>query len=165
MSHEKLLRFRLRPVPRGGQLPRLRRYGGKPFGGTCVLGECCKAQGCETPGSCFSGTCAVKEQLIREFNDLHIPHMGPVDGLKCPARLLHQPGVHLARRPEGKVLEDGRVYLGNQLEKQDGSCRCATALPPTKTGCWCANTATTAATRSLWCTSAGKVTIQENELC
>ena len=49
--------------------------GGKPFGGTCVLGECCKAQGCETPGSCFSGTCAVKEQLIREFNDLHIPHM------------------------------------------------------------------------------------------
>lgn len=22
--------------------------GGKPFGGTCVLGECCKAQGCET---------------------------------------------------------------------------------------------------------------------
>ena len=32
--------------------------GGKPFGGTCVLGECCKAQGCESPGSCFSGKCA-----------------------------------------------------------------------------------------------------------
>ena len=25
--------------------------GGTPFGGTCVLGECCKAQGCESPGS------------------------------------------------------------------------------------------------------------------
>ncbi len=46
--------------------------GGKPFGGTCVLGECCKAQGCESPASCFSGKCALKEQLIREFNDLHI---------------------------------------------------------------------------------------------
>ena len=57
--------------------------GGKPFGGTCVLGECCKAQGCGTPGSCFSGTCAVKEQLIREFNDLHIPHMGPVTDLNA----------------------------------------------------------------------------------
>ena len=57
--------------------------GGKPFGGTCVLGECCKAQGCGTPGSCFSGTCAVKEQLIREFNGLHIPHMGPVTDLNA----------------------------------------------------------------------------------
>ncbi len=53
--------------------------GGKPFGGTCVLGECCKAQGLEytLPG-----------------------------GQKV------------------KFWEDGRVYLGNQLEKQDGSCRC-----------------------------------------
>ena len=57
--------------------------GGRPFGGTCVLGECCKAQGCESPGSCFSGNCALKEQLIKEFNDLHVPGMDRVTDLNA----------------------------------------------------------------------------------
>ena len=87
--------------------------GGKPFGGTCVLGECCKAQGCESPASCFSGKCALKEQLIREFNDLHIPHMGRVTDLNA-----------LPGGQKVKFWEDGRVYLGNQLCKHDGSGRC-----------------------------------------
>lgn len=89
-----------------------------------MLGECCKAQGCETPGSCFSGTCAVKEQLIREFNDLHIPHMGPVTDLNALTGSYINLEYTLPGGQKVKFWEDGRVYLGNQLEKQDGSCRC-----------------------------------------
>ena len=57
--------------------------GGKPFGGTCVLGECCKSQGCGTPGQCFSGTCALKEQLIQEFNALRVPGLDQVTDLNA----------------------------------------------------------------------------------
>ncbi len=89
--------------------------GGKPFGGTCVLGECCKAQGCESPASCFSGKCALKEQLIREFNDLHIPHMGRVTDLNALPGSYINLEYTLPGGQKVKFWEDGRVYLGNQL--------------------------------------------------
>ena len=89
-----------------------------------MLGECCKAQGCESPASCFSGKCALKEQLIREFNDLHIPHMGRVTDLNALPGSYINLAYTLPGGQKVKFWEDGRVYLGNQLEKQDGSGRC-----------------------------------------
>lgn len=97
---------------------------GKPYGGTCVLGECCKAGGCAAPGSCFSGQCSLKEQLCGEFNALHIPGMEKVTDLNA------LPGSYINLEytlPSGqkvKVWDDKRVYLGNQLCKGDGSGRC-----------------------------------------
>ena len=96
---------------------------GKPYGGTCVLGECCKAGGCAAPGSCFSGQCSLKEQLCGEFNALHIPGMEQVTDLNA------LPGSYINLEytlPSGqkvKVWDDKRVYLGNQLCKGDGSGR------------------------------------------
>ena len=98
--------------------------GGKPFGGTCVLGECCKAQGCESPGSCFSGKCALKEQLIKEFNDLHVPGMDRVTDLNALPGSYINLEYTLESGQKIKFWEDGRVYLGNQLCKHDGSGRC-----------------------------------------
>lgn len=97
---------------------------GKPQGGTCVLGECCKAEGCDVPGSCFSGKCGLKEQLIGEFNALGIPGMETVTDLNA------LPGSYINLEytlPSGqkvKFWNDQRIYLGNQLCKQDGSGRC-----------------------------------------
>ena len=71
--------------------------GGKPFGGTCPIAECCKSGGCENHGQAFAAPCRLKEQLIAEFNALDIPDMEEVD--------------------------DNKVYLGNQLHKK-GSDRC-----------------------------------------
>ena len=98
--------------------------GGKPLGGTCVLGECCKAQGCESPGSCFSGKCALKERLIKEFNDLHVPGMDRVTDLNALPGSYINLEYTLESGQKIKFWEDGRVYLGNQLCKHDGSGRC-----------------------------------------
>ena len=52
--------------------------GGKPFGGTCPIAECCKSGGCENHGQAFAAPCRLKEQLIAEFNALDIPDMEEV---------------------------------------------------------------------------------------
>ena len=89
-----------------------------------MLGECCKAQGCESPGSCFSGQCALKEQLIKEFNELHIPGMDRVTDLNALPGSYINLEYTLESGQKIKFWEDGRVYLGNQLCKHDGSGRC-----------------------------------------
>ena len=98
--------------------------GGKPFGGTCVLGECCKAQGCGTPGSCFSGECALKERLLQEFNQLGVPGLGTVTDLNALPGSYINLEYTLPGSQKVKFWEDGRVYLGNQICKGDGSGRC-----------------------------------------
>ena len=110
--------------PAAATCPGCAATGGKPFGGTCVLGECCKAQGCESPGSCFSGKCALKEQLIKEFNDLHVPGMDRVTDLNALPGSYINLEYTLESGQKIKFWEDGRVYLGNQLCKHDGSGRC-----------------------------------------
>ena len=110
--------------PAAATCPGCAATGGKPFGGTCVLGECCKAQGCESPGSCFSGKCALKERLIKEFNDLHVPGMDRVTDLNALPGSYINLEYTLESGQKIKFWEDGRVYLGNQLCKHDGSGRC-----------------------------------------
>ena len=89
-----------------------------------MLGECCKAGGCESPGSCFSGECALKERLIKEFNGLRVPGMDRVTDLNALPGSYINLEYTLPGGQKAKFWEDGRVYLGNQICKGDGSGRC-----------------------------------------
>lgn len=110
--------------PAAATCPGCAATGGKPFGGTCVLGECCKAQGCNTPGQCFSGTCALKEQFIQEFNALRVPGMDQVTDLNALPGSYINLEYTLPGGQKVKFWDDSRVYLGNQLCKHVGSGRC-----------------------------------------
>ena len=72
----------------------------------------------------FSGKCALKEQLIKEFNDLHVPGMDRVTDLNALPGSYINLEYTLESGQKIKFWEDGRVYLGNQLCKHDGSGRC-----------------------------------------
>ena len=67
---------------------------------------------------------AFKRQLVQEINDLHVEGMPKVEKLNA----LVGRYVNLAYRlPDGstvKFLEDGKTYLGNQLESEFGGNRC-----------------------------------------
>ncbi|MGI6254027.1 MAG: DUF3795 domain-containing protein [Acutalibacter sp.] len=97
---------------------------GKPYGGTCVLGECCKAKGCAAPGSCFSGHCPLKEQLAEEFNALGIPGMEKVTDLNTLPGSFINLEYTLPGGQKVKFWDDKRMYVVNQLCKHDGSGRC-----------------------------------------
>ena len=92
--------------------------GGKPFGDTCPIAECCKSGGCENHGQAFAAPCRLKEQLIAEFNALDIPDMEEVKSLNA----LLGAYVNLSYTlPSGQAIrfwDDNKVYLGNQLHKK-----------------------------------------------
>lgn len=96
---------------------------GHPFGGTCVIGVCCEKNGCENCGHSFEAPCAMKEELIKEFNALGIEDMEEVTSLNA----LHGAYINLQYTLPGgeqiKFWDDDRVYLGNQMRKKD-SDRC-----------------------------------------
>jgi len=90
---------------------------GRPYGGTCVIAVCCAGGRCDCAGHSFEKQCHLKEKLIREFNDLNIPDMEKVTKLNA----LHGAYINLEYTlPSGqkvKLLDDSRVYLGNQMQK------------------------------------------------
>ena len=96
---------------------------GKPFpgAGVCPLAGCCREKGQDQCGQCAS--CGLKDRLIQEFNALKIPGMEEITGLNT------LPGSYINLEytmPGGqkvKLLDDSRVYLGNQVCKA-GSGRC-----------------------------------------
>jgi len=89
---------------------------GRPFHNECVTAECYKAGGEE----CFL---TYKNDLIEEFNALGIEDMPTITEL-CPLNgafvNLEYP---LPNRKKIKLLEDSKIYLGYQVEK-NGSDRC-----------------------------------------
>ena len=95
-----------------------------PLAAPACWGECCKSQGCNIPGQCFSGTCALKEQLIQEFNALRVPGMDQVTDLNALPGSYINLEYTLPGGQKVKFWDDSRVYLGNQLCKHDGSGRC-----------------------------------------
>lgn len=84
--------------------------GGHPLGGECITAACLKRGGQE----CFQ---AFKAQAMAEFNSLGIPDLPQITEL-CP---LCGAYVNLEYTlPNGqrvKLLEDGKIYLGYQVEK------------------------------------------------
>ena len=97
--------------------------GGRPFGGECILAACCRESGCENKGHCYEAFCRLKDRLIAEFNALEIPDMEPVTSLNALKGSYINLTYTLANGERVKLLEDEKVYLGNQLEKRGGD-RC-----------------------------------------
>ena len=96
---------------------------GRPFnGGECILAACCRTRKQEYCAQC-GGVCGLKGPLIAEINALGIPGMAEVTDLNA------LPGAYINLAytlPNGqvvKMLEDEKIYLGNQIEKA-GSGRC-----------------------------------------
>lgn len=89
---------------------------GRPFGGECVAAECYKSGG----EACFV-TC--KKQLIEEFNALGIADMPKITELCQLCGSFVNLEYTLPNGEKVKLLEDTKVYLGYQVEKQ-GSDRC-----------------------------------------
>lgn len=88
---------------------------GHPFGGTCIAAECIKRGGQEE-------FLKLKDTLISEFHALGI------EGLEVKElHLLNGFFVNLeyplANGQSVKLLEDKKIYLGNQIERP-GSDRC-----------------------------------------
>ena len=100
-----------------------RETGGRPFhGGECILFTCCQGRGQADCSPC-GGVCGLKAPLIAAFNALGIPDMAEVTDLNA------LPGAYINLAytlPNGqvvKLLEDEKIYLGNQIEKKNSS-RC-----------------------------------------
>lgn len=97
--------------------------GGRPFGGSCMIAECCGSTGCGNSGKCFESSCRLKEKLIAEFNALGIRDMEEVTDLNA----LWGGYVNLEYTlPSGQTIrfwDDDRIYLGNQICKKN-SDRC-----------------------------------------
>ena len=91
---------------------------GKPFGGTCVVGLCCKAGKCPNCGQVFSKECRLMQAALDEFNSLGIYGMEKIDSLN----LLVGSDINLQfNLPGGQIVkfwDDKRVYLGTQIKKR-----------------------------------------------
>lgn len=88
---------------------------GRPFGAACVVASCCQKG--------KSTLCELKEKLIAAFHALDIADMEAITDLHA----LKGSFVNLEYTlPSGqivKLLDDNRIYLGNQVHKS-GSNRC-----------------------------------------
>ncbi len=89
---------------------------GSPFGGECVAAQCYKTGG----ENCFI---AYKNRLIEEFNVLGIADMPPVTELTPLIGAFVNLEYALLNGEKIKLLDDSKIYLGCQVEKQS-SDRC-----------------------------------------
>ena len=64
----------------------------------------------------------VKRQIIREFNDLHVPGMPEVQTLNFLMGEYINMEYTLPSGQKAKLLDDQTTYLANQLEVKDGRC-------------------------------------------
>ncbi|HIZ17372.1 MAG TPA: DUF3795 domain-containing protein [Firmicutes bacterium] len=96
---------------------------GRPFGGSCMIAECCKDKGCENCGKFFESQCELKERLISEFNELGIEDMEKVTSLNALRGSFVNLEYTLPSSDTIKFWDDNKIYLGNQICKK-GSDRC-----------------------------------------
>lgn len=99
-----------------------RETGGRPFGRDCPVAVCCRDEGHAQCSQC-GGTCKLKAPLIAAFNALGIPDMPEVTDLNVLAGSYINLAYPLPNGQTVKLLEDDKLYFGNQLEKT-GSDRC-----------------------------------------
>jgi len=99
-----------------------RETNGRPFGRECVIAACCRNEGREYCSQC--GTpCKLKEPLIAECNALGITDMAEVTDLNALLGSFVNLAYTLPNGQTVRLLEDEKIYLGNQVEKK-GSTRC-----------------------------------------
>ena len=90
--------------------------------GECVIAACCRSGGRENCGQC-GGVCELKKPLIAEFNGLGIADMAEVTDLNALLGSFVNLEYPLPNGQSVRLLEDEKMYLGNQIEKK-GSSRC-----------------------------------------
>ncbi len=105
----------------GGACGGCAETGGRPFGGACLVAECCLSGGRTRCADC--GPCRLKEALAAEFNALRIPDMGEVTDLNALTGSYINLTYTLPSGQAVRLLDDKQIYLGNQLHKR-GSDRC-----------------------------------------
>lgn len=94
---------------------------GHPFHGGCVLAACCLSNGYEHCGKCHNEKCRLKEQMIAEFCMLGIEDMEEITGLNaCKGSYINLTYTFSSGQAV-KLLDDDKIYLGNQLSKKDSS--------------------------------------------
>ena len=106
-----------------GQCAGCAESGGKPFGGTCIVAACCSARQDASCGDFAHGVCALKRQLIAEFNALGILDMDEVTDLYALVGSYINAQYTLPGGEKIRFWDDRRIYLGNQLPKKN-SDRC-----------------------------------------
>ena len=92
------------------------RCGGHPFGGNCVAAETILAAG-------FEGFAALKSALLAEINALGVPGLR-VDDLNLLNGYYVNLEYPLANGTTVKFLKDNDVYLGAQVEQENGDRCC-----------------------------------------
>lgn len=93
--------------------------GGRPFGGVCVVAECCRSKGRQRCADCQ--TCDTKARLLAEIHALGIADMPQVPDLN----LVHGAYINLAYPVNGRtvrLLDDDKIYYANQICKGGGRC-------------------------------------------
>ena len=94
---------------------------GRPFGGACMVAECCieKGCGCESCGE----DCRLRERLAAEFNALGIDDMEEITTLYALRGSYINLQYTLPGGQQARFWDDNRIYLGNRVCKRD-SGRC-----------------------------------------
>lgn len=95
---------------------------GKPFKKPCIIASCCIDKGLGSCDSC-SDKCLIKERLIAEFNALGIEDMEKVTKLNSLKGSFVNLEYKLASGQTAKLLDDNKIYLGNQVCKRNSN-RC-----------------------------------------
>lgn len=96
--------------------------GGHPFGRPCMLAECARGRG-QTSCEACGGACVLKAPVIAAFNALGIGDMAEVTDLNALQGSYINLTYTLPNGQTVRLLEDGKVYLGNQLHRE-GTDRC-----------------------------------------
>jgi hypothetical protein len=89
---------------------------GRPFGGKCIVAECCKENNC---GKFPNKVCSLKKKIIREFNHLGIKDMEKVTDLYALVGSFVNMEYILPNGEKIKLLDDNSIYLGNQIKKKN----------------------------------------------
>lgn len=96
--------------------------GGKPFGGACIVADCAKTHEHSDCKACKANGCELRKQLLNEIHSL------PIKNVERFTELLALSGAFINLPytvPNGetyKFLDDKQVYLGAQVELENGRC-------------------------------------------
>ena len=94
---------------------------GHPFGDSCMLAQCSNSNSCDEGCKSCSAACKLKAKLIEEFNTLGIEDMEEITGLNaCKGSYINLTYTFSSGQAV-KLLDDDKIYLGNQLSKKDSS--------------------------------------------
>jgi len=95
--------------------------GGKPFSGTCPIADCCREKSLSVCEDCPDNMCSLRQTLICEFNEMHIPGLPEITSLNALAGFYVNLEYPLGNTSV-RLLNDNDIYLGNQLECENGRC-------------------------------------------